>query len=400
MSAPFEAIPAEAAGVLRPVLPTLADEIIAAIAVEVPEYARAMEGPFGQAVRRGVELALGRFVDALVSPAAAGQGARDETYVELGRGEMRVGRSLDALLAAYRVGARVAWRRFVEEGVAAGLPPATLYRLGEAIFAYIDAISAESAAGFAEEQSARAGERQRRRRALVRLLAVQPPADEESIRTAADAAGWDLPREVAALVVVGAPEAEVDEEAVRLARRIDPTAIGGVGDGAACVFVADPDAPGRRARLARVLQGRVGALGPTVGWGEAGQSAGRALSAARLAVAGGLPADGLIVADEHLVMLALHADPTLAQALAQEALAPLAEIAEPARQRLRETLRAWLDQPGQVQAVAGVLGVHPQTVRYRVRQLRELYGADLEEPERRLAIALALRARRLDPLSV
>ena len=175
MSAPFEAIPAEAAGVLRPVLPTLADEIIAAIAVEVPEYARAMEGPFGQAVRRGVELALGRFVDALLTPAAAERGARDETYVELGRGEMRVGRSLDALLSAYRVGARVAWRRFVETGVEGGLPPATLYRLGEAIFAYIDAISAESAAGFAEEQSARPGERQRRRRALVRLLAGPSP---------------------------------------------------------------------------------------------------------------------------------------------------------------------------------------------------------------------------------
>jgi hypothetical protein len=359
-----------------------------------------MEGPFGHAVRRGVELALGRFVDALLTPAAAERGARDETYVELGRGEMRVGRSLDALLSAYRVGARVAWRRFVETGVEGGLPPATLYRLGEAIFAYIDAISAESAAGFAEEQSARAGERQRRRRALVRLLAAHPPADEESIRTAADAAGWPLPREVAAVVVVGAPEAEADEDAVRIARRIDPTAIGGVGDGAACVFVADPDAPGRRGRLGRVVDGRVAALGPTVGWAEAGLSAARAHSAARLAAAGGLPADGLVVAGDHLVMLALHANNGLASALAADALAPLLEVAEPARERLRETLRAWLDQPGQVQAVAAVLGVHPQTVRYRVRQLRELYGEELEAPERRLAIALALRAHPADPLSV
>jgi DNA-binding PucR family transcriptional regulator len=205
---------------------------------------------------------------------------------------------------------------------------------------------------------------------------------------------------VAALLVVGAPEAEVDEEAMRLARRIDPTAIGGVIEGAALVFVADPDAPGRRRRLVRVLQGRVAALGPTVGWADAAQSAARGLSAARLALAGGLPADGLIVAEEHLVLLALHADPALAEALAQEALAPLAEVAEPARERLRETLRAWLDQPGQVQAVAGVLGVHPQTVRYRVRQLRDLYGPGLEDPERRLALALALRARRTDPLSV
>ncbi|HEX8105830.1 MAG TPA: hypothetical protein VF533_24655, partial [Solirubrobacteraceae bacterium] len=131
-------IPPQTAAALRPVLPALADETIAAIAVEVPDYARAMEGPFGLAVRRGVEQALGRFVDALADPASGGGRTRDDTYVELGRGEMRVGRSLDALLAAYRVGARLAWRRFVEAGVASGIAPDTLYRLGEAIFAYID----------------------------------------------------------------------------------------------------------------------------------------------------------------------------------------------------------------------------------------------------------------------
>jgi hypothetical protein len=190
-SALFETIPTEAADVLRPVLSELADEIIQAIAEEVPDYARALEGPFGQVVRHGVERALGRFVDAIADPSAAsGHGPRrDTTYVALGRGEMRVGRSLDALLSAYRVGARLAWRRFVDAGVSGGLPPATLYRLGEAIFAYIEAISAESVEGYAEEQSARAGESQRRRRELVRVLAVQPPADVEALRAAASAAG-------------------------------------------------------------------------------------------------------------------------------------------------------------------------------------------------------------------
>jgi hypothetical protein len=220
------------------------DEIVAAIAAEVPDYARAMEGPFGHGVRVGVERALGRFVEGLADPSVADRGGRDDTYVELGRGELRAGRTLDALLAAYRVGARHAWRRFVDAGVAGGLEPATLYRLGEAIFAYIDAISAESAEGFAEEQSAAAGERQRRRRALVRLLAAHPPADEEAIRTAAGAAGWTLPREVAAVAVTGGEEGQLDSDAQRLARRIDPDAVGAVVEDAACVLVPDPDAPG------------------------------------------------------------------------------------------------------------------------------------------------------------
>jgi len=48
-----------------------------------------------------------------------------------------------------------------------------------------------------------------------------------------------------------------------------------------------------------------------------------------------------------------------------------------------------------VQAVAAELDVHPQTVRYRLRQLRELFGDALEDPEGRFELALALRARDL-----
>src|ERR671925_2270152 len=80
----FAAVPPEAADVLRPTLPGLADEMIAAIAVEVPDYARAMEGTFGQMVRHGVEVALNRFVDMVADPTADVTRARD-TYVNLGR---------------------------------------------------------------------------------------------------------------------------------------------------------------------------------------------------------------------------------------------------------------------------------------------------------------------------
>jgi hypothetical protein len=118
----FAAVPPETADVLRPVLSGLADETIEAIAAEVPDYARAMEGEFGQAVRRGVEIAFQRFLDLVLDPRADVRSAR-AAYVDLGRGEYHAGRSLDALLAAYRVGARLAWRRFVETGREAGLAP-------------------------------------------------------------------------------------------------------------------------------------------------------------------------------------------------------------------------------------------------------------------------------------
>jgi hypothetical protein len=423
-SRPYEVVPPESAAVLRPALPGLADEMIAAIAREVPDYARAMEGEFGQVVRLGVEVALNRFVDLLADPDPdAAESGR--TYVDLGRGEFHAGRSLDALLAAYRVGARLAWRRFVEAGVAGGLSPDAIYALGEAIFAYIDELSAESAEGYAEEQTAAAGESERRRRRLVRLLAQEPPAGQEALRTAATAAGWTPPRGgVAALVPATAgEEGQLDSIAARLARRLGEGAIGAEAFGAAIVFVPDPDAPGRRRRLEAATDGRAAALGPTVEWPHASSSARRAIATQRLAAAGklagvapprgdddgtrssqanssagsagsaGSAAGGLIVAEDHLAALLLASDPGVAADLAATRLAPLADLPDGPRARLTETLAAWIDRPGQVQAVAAALEVHPQTVRYRVRQLRDLFGERLEDPDARFELALALRVR-------
>src|ERR671937_1498905 len=192
-------LPPELAAALRPALPELVQDIIAAIGRDVPDYARPLEGPFGRALRVGVERALRRFVDAIEDPGSDDGGAR-EIYVALGRGEMRAGRSLDALLSAYRIGARLAWEHFVAAGEAAGPEPQTLHRLASAIFDYIDGISAESVEGFTQERAAAEGERQRRQRALARLLTRDDVAPDE-VRDLARQAGWPRPATVAALVI-------------------------------------------------------------------------------------------------------------------------------------------------------------------------------------------------------
>ena len=50
-------LPPALAAALRPALPDLAQDIIVAIGSEVPAYARPLEGPFGRALRIGVERA-------------------------------------------------------------------------------------------------------------------------------------------------------------------------------------------------------------------------------------------------------------------------------------------------------------------------------------------------------
>ena len=61
-----------------------------------------------------------------------------------------------------------------------------------------------------------------------------------------------------------------------------------------------------------------------------------------------------------------------------------------AREKLAETLRAWLLHHGRREQVAAELFVHPQTVRYRMGQLRELYGKRLEDPRTVLELTIAL----------
>jgi hypothetical protein len=379
-----EPLPPELATALRPILPELADDIIGAIGREVPDYARPLEGPFGRAMRIGVQRALGRFLEALVDPSSTDDPRTREVYVELGRGEMRAGRSLDALLSAYRLGARIAWERCVQAGQAAGFAPEVLYRLAAAIFSYIDRISAESVEGYADEQSTALAERQRRRRALVRVLAREDAGAEE-VRDLAQLAVWPRPATVAGFVVRA-------EDGDRLASRLGGEAIVVAEQGLALAFVPDPDGPGRHAELTTALEGVPAALGPTVPLERAAGSLARARAAFGLQEGGVLPPSCPLVCDEHLPTLLLHGDGALAADLAARALAPLDDVRDGTRARLTETLAAWLDEPGQVSRVAERLGVHPQTVRYRMAQLRELFGDRLDDPEARFELSLALRA--------
>ena len=399
---PWEALPAELAALFRPRVEPLAREIVAAISEAVPAYRRPMDGPFGRAIQTGALRSLGQFVDMMENPPRTRELPERRLYVELGRGEAREGRTLDSLLSAYRIGARLAWRTIAAEGREAGLDADTLALLAEGIFAYIDELSSASAEGWAEEQSATAGEVERRRAALVTLLTQSPPAEAAAIEEAAREAGWTLPAELAVLVWSGTRRpGEARGEGGRPERvpvgdrraPLPPDSISAAGDdGAMIVVVPDPAAPTRRVQLERALAGRTAAIGPATPWVEAWRSARRARSAYRLALRGALPDDGLVSADRHLSELLLHADPALLSELAERALAPLAHRSLAARRRLADTLRALIDHQGSAPDAAAALHVHPQTVRYRLAQLREDFGEALEDPERRFELALALRA--------
>jgi DNA-binding PucR family transcriptional regulator len=128
-----------------------------------------------------------------------------------------------------------------------------------------------------------------------------------------------------------------------------------------------------------------------VPWRDAAVSLGRARAILELVAEGAIPARGLIAAGDHAAALLLRSDRRLMHELVRSRLAPLATLAPGVRARLTVTLAAWIAAQGRLQAVAEQLHVHPQTVRYRLAQLRELFGEALEDPQRRFELELALR---------
>jgi hypothetical protein len=380
---PWVGLPPDVADALRPGIAQLSLEIIDAIREEVPAYARPLEGAFGAGVRIGVEQALTEFVDLIEDPGRDRSQGR-EVYVRLGRGEARAGRTMEALLAAYRIGARVAWRRVAEAARRATLGEQVLARLAESIFAYIDELSGASAEGYAQEQAAAAGELQRRRRRLVTLMVQSPPADERAIEDAAADAGWLLPRSLAALVW--------RQSERRVAHRLPPDSIVAPLDDLTCALIPDPDAPGRGREIEAALGENPAVIGPAIPWQRAAVSSQRAVAAHRL-LGDVVPAAGLVAAADHLATLILHSDRVLLDDLARQRLAPLARETPASRERLGETLLAWLDHQGNIREVAATLHVHPQTVRYRLSRLRERFGAALDDPQVRFELALVLRSQ-------
>ena len=381
-------LPGRVAAQIREGLPTVAEEVVAAIIEEVPSYTDAFNGPMGVRIRDAVEVALGGFL----SLASGRRGADPRTPTapavegayQLGRGEARGGRSTEALLSAYRIGARVSWQQMARAAVRAGLDAETLASFAALVFAYIDELSAASVAGHADELATTGRVRQRRLERLAQHLVAGSEVAEETIRAAAERADWAEPRTLTAVVV---PESQVRP----LLAVVPPTTLQaadppGLDEG---VLLLVPDVHGRaRARLLRALPERGAVAGPARPWLSVRASYQRALRTRAL----GLGHD----TEQHLARLVLTADPEALADLRAQALAPLAELRPGTIDKLADTLRLWLLLQGRRDDVAAALFVHPQTVRYRMGQVREAFGDSLDDPEVVLALTLALG---VDPLT-
>ena len=82
-----------------------------------------------------------------------------------------------------------------------------------------------------------------------------------------------------------------------------------------------------------------------------------------------------------------------ARASVAELLAPLDALGERRGRESVRTLRAYLDHRGSLAAAGQELHLHRNAVAYRMKRITEVLGADLDDPDQRLALHLACRAR-------
>lgn len=374
-------------------LPVLLDEVGARLRPHWPEYARFLaeslpevNGAAAAFIRSLVAMA---YQDLSQRPATTpgdqppDDGSQDALFEEIGRLQWRQGLELTSLLSAYQVGARVAWKHVSSTALEVGVDPAGLAALAEAVFVFVEGLSSASARGYVLEQSEAVVSRERLREEVAELL-LSDRSDSVAIRAAAARAGWPLPREAAVILVEAA-----NEVGRQVVSRLPWSCLPIRRPGLLGAIVPDPAGPGRRHRLAAVLAGAEAVVGRTVPLELLPASVRIAADAAELRRAGLLTADP-IFADEHLDAIIVHRDPRLLTMLRQQCLAPLADLAPNVQQRLGETLGSWLRHMGDRRAIAAELHVHPQTVRYRLGQLRERFGAALDDPTSRARLTLVL----------
>ncbi|MBO1336844.1 CdaR family transcriptional regulator [Streptomyces sp. VRA16 Mangrove soil] len=375
--------------------PRLAQDILDEVRREFPGLPIVLDAAGEPLALIGIRRAIEGFVRRLTDVAATAPRPEDQlpsVFQEFGRDQNLHGRSLDSLQAMYRLGVKLAWRRLADIGQRLRIPPPAMYELAEAGYDYLDGLVDQSVRGYAEAAARQAGERLRQQRTLMDLLlegrATAPPDPVKVLTERAARIGWPVPERVSVgLLIRPARDA--------VAPAVGPDVLLDMDTERPRLVVPDPDAAGRPELLRRALTGWSGAIGPPVPLPDAAKSLRWAEVAVALMERELLPAAEVLHCTEHTQALVLLQPEELVADLARRALAPLDHCGPTHGRRLAETLLAWLETRGGAPEVAARLGVHPQTVRYRLRQIRELWGDEVDDPDRRFELELVLRARRL-----
>jgi hypothetical protein len=346
-------------------------------------------------VAEAVALAVTAFVDALAgAPVRTSELARH--FDRLGRFEAAAGHDLDAMQAAHQVVTQSGWVELRHRAAELATPPALVDRVADVLLAYQRWLHDQAVRGYVEERrtvAPRVATEEPRTRLFAALLAGASPT---RLGALAQDAGLSWPPQGPLVAVV----TETVQGAARAAQvaAVEPfrdDLLAGVLRGRAVLVVAQRVAADVAAALAHRGRRPV-----ALGWGggpdEVPHGVRWAVRALRLVRSGviPLPPDGVVRCAEHRETLWLHADEALLEQVTSDLLAPLDACKPAQRDALAETLLVWLQTRGSAPVLAEQLGVHHQTVRHRMRRLRELLGDAVDDPAMASVLLPALDAER------
>ncbi|WP_236796217.1 CdaR family transcriptional regulator [Amycolatopsis sp. GM8] len=374
------------AALLRLELPGLVDEMTREIRQAVPEYGKPLDDARAGVLRDRVQYTVKLFLDLLEHPHPTRADA-NRMFRGIGRAEGHAGRTLDPLHAALRTGGRVGWRRVVRVERQRSLPAADVSLLADRLLGFLDELAALSVRGHREAQS-RANDAGRGiRRRLLQLMLKRPAVPPTTIADLARTIGWPVPEQCALVAVDAEPTGHLRPDPV-----LGTDVLADLREPEPCLLLPGPVTSERLQRLSAAFHGVRVAVGPTVPVADAPSSLRWARQALRLVADGVLPDVPVTVCADHWSTLWLLSDPSLLNQVTKRRLAPLNTFPAKQRARLAGTLFAWVQAQGNVQETATSLRVHPRTVRYRMRQIEDAFGADLRDPTARFEIEVALRA--------
>lgn len=377
------ALPPQIAEVARTLIEPLSDRMAADVRDRVTPFRDRHRADLDDVLNEPIRLGITSFVDVLEH----GPGRRAEieaTFQEIGRQEALHGNSLENLRSIMLIAARTSWQAIHRRCRELQVPDGVLGRIGDLLFAHIDNLERQISIGHLAMQSELRQTAARWRGPLVAaLLAGERAARLEEL---AAPTGWPLPSSVQVIAVRTPHGADGTDPSA-----LPEVALTQVGRPISVVVTPADHASSVLARIPAAFGHEPVALSWPVAPSNTPDGVRWARRALELSELGVLPPRLVIDCADHVSTLWLHAEPLLRQLVVQRQLAPL--MREPARSRkvLSETLLLYLETRGSAPALAERLGVHPQTVRYRLRRLRLMFGDRIDAPES-LTMLLALRS--------
>ena len=377
---------------LEPQADAIADRMVRAYEREIPEYNALADA----ALRADVQAVSAAMVRTWLTVMATGRPADAALLQPLAEGARRrvaQGIDLESMLRAYRIGIRVMWGELVAAPAWRGSAPHGLMgQVATWALDFADRITTAVAGAYADEAASAAREREHRRSGLLSVVLAGageqrrgPDELARPHRVVVVSLPADLP--LAQLEAVGCT---LEDEAGALLWTVRHCSV------VAAVPAAAGTAP-LRARLATLgtLLGTpprcVGIGGPAEGAAETRHSYAEASDAAQLGPRLAPATDGVYDYRDLAAVIALVADPVRARRFVATALEPLAPALT--RRWAVPTVQAYLACQGRLKEVAAELGVHHNTVKYRLAELRPLLDEIAADGHGAATLLLALRVQ-------